>query len=434
MSVINQMLKDLEQRQEQMTPGRYQPPLRGRRIWWRAWPALGLPLLAYGALWLWSQVAPLEAVTPGETASPDLAGVATEGGEPAAQSEEMKPAPSAAPHQPLATAEPAPMSLAAQSASPEVAPGPSTMPAGRTAPQLESAEPAGRTASAQAQAEVVPTQALESAVSGPAQTELAPSAASGRAESAQLESRDDGALAQASDDELLGPDLYAGREASDAVTTQPSVEPQVSVEPQGSLEIEEVLLTPSQEAALQRRKANQAIARGDLAQARQALFRVLQQEPQDHLSRQRLAGLLYGEERLQEASALLEQGVVLAPHHADFRLLLARIALARGEKSSALAYLNSLDPEVRRNLDYYATRAALAQELGHYSAAAASYLQLTRAQPAEGRWWLGLAIAYDKQGRQLAARDAYLKAQGASGLSAAALNFAQQRYAQLEQG
>lgn len=397
MSVINQMLKDLEQRQGSIVAGRYQPPAPSRFTWWRAWPVLALPLLAYGVLRLWSVLQPAALPVP----QPVSAGV-------------------------VAT----PAALSAAIATSSLLPSQST--ASTPAHQasgiaqekgLLATEPATSASGAQASLMASPSAGVALAA---AERDSVLGEASSHGESAEpaAAAAEEKALAQASDDALLGPDLYA-----EGASTQGQTLP-----PQNSLDIEELHLSAAQEAALERRKANQAIAKGQLEQARQALFRVLQQEPLDHGSRERLAGLLYGEERLQEARSLLEQGVALAPRYADFRLLLARVTLAMGDKSSALGYLNSLEPDVSRNLDYYATRAALAQEVGQYAAAAASYQQLSRAQPGEGRWWLGLAIAYDKQGRQLAAREAYQRAETASGLSAAAHNFARERRMQLEQG
>ena len=397
MSVINQMLKDLEQRQGSIVAGRYQPPAPSRFTWWRAWPVLALPLLAYGVLRLWSVLQPAALPVP----QPVSAGVVAT---PAALSAAIATS-SLLPSQSTAST-PAHQASAIAQEKGQLATEPATSASGAQASLM--ASPSAGVALAAAERDSV----LGEASSHGEPAEPAAAAA------------EEKALAQASDDALLGPDLYA-----EGASTQGQTLP-----PQNSLDIEELHLSAAQEAALERRKANQAIAKGQLEQARQALFRVLQQEPLDHGSRERLAGLLYGEERLQEARSLLEQGVALAPRYADFRLLLARVTLAMGDKSSALGYLNSLEPDVSRNLDYYATRAALAQEVGQYAAAAASYQQLSRAQPGEGRWWLGLAIAYDKQGRQLAAREAYQRAETASGLSAAAHNFARERRMQLEQG
>jgi MSHA biogenesis protein MshN len=173
------------------------------------------------------------------------------------------------------------------------------------------------------------------------------------------------------------------------------------------------------------------VAKGQLDVARDAFSRVLANEPKDHEIRERLAGLLYGDGRVPEAQQLLEEGIRLAPARADFRLMQARLALSTGNKAQALQSLSGWEPPVASNLDYYATRAALAQELSQTSLAASSYRLLTQAQPAEARWWLGLGISLDKQGRPQAALEAYRKALGLP-LSAGSRHFVQQRIGQLE--
>ena len=252
------------------------------------------------------------------------------------------------------------------------------------------------------------------------------------------ETRDPAPGAPASQDNgleetLLGPDegpqlTEAALQTDDSTTTMTDEYP---AEPQGSLEIAEEHLSPQQEAALDRRKGLQALTKGQLDVARDSFSRVLANDPLDHQIRERLAGLLYGDGRIPEAQQLLDEGIRLAPSRADFRLMQARLALATGNKAAALQSLSGWEPPVSANLDYYATRAALAQELSQPGVAASSYQQLTVAQPAEPRWWLGLGIALDKQGRPLAALDAYRKALSLP-LSAGSRQFVQQRIEQLE--
>ena len=131
-------------------------------------------------------------------------------------------------------------------------------------------------------------------------------------------------------------------EALQAADIYPEEDLYAAPAPQASLKIEPVQLSPAQQAALDKRLARQAMASGDLANAREALDRVVRATPMDHESREQLAGLLYGEGRLSEARQLLEQGMALAPNYANFRLLLARLAQAMGDKPGALAYLQGL--------------------------------------------------------------------------------------------
>ena len=402
MSVINTMLKDLEQREGQTLSGRYQPPQPSR---WRlaliAWllALLCVPALAYGVWHLWLDH---PASAPAQTVvSPENAAIVAQA---STASAAIAPQTVSA-AVPVATAMPDPVVAAPVAAAPEVRPttvavAPAVVPASH---ELASAPAADLSSSAMAASVQIP--------------------------SAQATGKQDSGL----EETLLGPDegpqlTEAALQADDSTTTMTEEYP---AEPQGSLEIAEEHLSPQQEAALERRKGLQALTKGQLDVARDSFSRVLANDPLDHEIRERLAGLLYGDGRIPEAQQLLDEGIRLAPSRADFRLMQARLALAIGNKAAALQSLSGWEPPVSGNLDYYATRAALAQELSQPGLAASSYQQLTVAEPAEPRWWLGLGIALDKQGRPLAALDAYRKALSLP-LSAGSRQFVQQRIEQLE--
>ena len=386
MSVINSMLRDLEQREGQTLSGRYQPPAP-RRWSLLIGAALSLlivvPTLAY---WLW----------PGEGPS----------AEPVAAGPVVHSVPLAEKIAPLTVA-PAPSAAVASSAvvvtSAGVAP---------SATEVSSA--------------VAPTASQAPSGNSPARAAVVAAAA---LESSEFSSPQEPAASEEVDDALLGPD--EGPQPTEAAELVDASDMTVDEAPQGTLEIAEEHLSPQQEAALERRKGLQAISKGQLDVARDAFAQVLANDPLDHEIRERLAGLFYGEGRLPEAQQVLADGIRLAPAQANFRLMLARVTLASGNKAQALQTLSELEPMVSRNLDYYATRAALAQELEQPAVAARSYQQLVVVQPSEARWWLGLAIAMDKQGRALAALDAYRKALTLP-LSPASRQFVQQRIGQLE--
>ncbi|WP_409420973.1 tetratricopeptide repeat protein [Pseudaeromonas sp. ZJS20] len=382
MSVINQMLRDLEARQagsEQTNIYRPQPSA-GRGPWWLAGTALTL-LLAGGLAWQLGYLGRSVQASPVTAMAEPAPAVAAP---PAMESP-------AAP-----VAEPAPAPLATPVAS-------DTTAAAAVAPQAGDA--GGPTAETRLPAPLpeeeplfVDEETLQQPVSEPVAT-----------------------ASVQHPEALQAADIYPEEDLYGAPA------------PQASLKIEPVQLSPAQQAALDKRLARQAMASGDLANAREALDRVVRATPMDHESREQLAGLLYGEGRLSEARQLLEQGMALAPNYANFRLLLARLAQAMGDKPGALAYLQGLTPPVAANLDYYATRAALAQELGSLDEAVLSYQHLTQAQPANGRWWMGLGISLDKQGQMPQAKDAYRQALSRGQLGEAARQFVRQRLTQLEQ-
>ncbi|WP_429117606.1 tetratricopeptide repeat protein [Aeromonas veronii] len=225
-------------------------------------------------------------------------------------------------------------------------------------------------------------------------------------------------------DEELQPELYAELAAEQQAVASAPRKP-------GILKIETVELSAKELAALAERKATTAMAKGSLRDAQDNYYQVLAHDPYNQGAREQLAGLLYGEGRLTEARQLLEEGIRLDPQQADFRLLLARLAINEGQQQQALGWLSGYQPDLASNLDYYATWAGLTQELGQNADAAALYVKLLRQQPDQGRWWLGLGVAEDGQGHSQRALDAYRNALLHGNLGEASTNWLEQRIGQL---
>lgn len=225
-------------------------------------------------------------------------------------------------------------------------------------------------------------------------------------------------------DEELQPELYAELAAEQQAVASTPRKPSV-------LKIETVELSAKELAALAERKATTAMAKGSLRDAQDNYYQVLAHDPYNQGAREQLAGLLYGEGRLTEARQLLEEGIRLDPQQADFRLLLARLAISEGQQQQALGWLSGYQPDLASNMDYYATWAGLTQELGQNADAAALYVKLLRQQPDQGRWWLGLGVAEDGQGHSQRALDAYRNALLHGNLGEASTNWLEQRIGQL---
>lgn len=391
MSVINQMLKDLERRQPGEGAAVYVAPAR-RQGWWMLvltlLCTLALAILGWRTWIYWQQSQRVQ--TPPAEARSTSAG---------SQAEPLSPTPAAA--SPVSSAQPSAL-LAGAPASAATATEPSAEEAVAASPAL-AAEPAMDEAPASAEQDPLPDE--------------------------QLASRDDPAEGSYDDvapsDEELQPDLQAELAAEqEAIAAAPPRKP-------GVLKIETVELSDAELAALAERKATTAMAKGQMREAQDQYYQVLAHDPHNQGAREQLAGLLYGEGRLAEAGQVLEEGLRLAPQQADFRLMLARVALAGGDRQKALDWLAGYQPDLAANLDYYATWAGLTQELGQNAQAAELYVRLLRQQPDQGRWWLGLGVAEDGQGHGQRALDAYRNAQLHGNLGAASSNWLEQRIAQL---
>lgn len=376
MSVINQMLKDLDRRQQEAEGAAvYVAPVR-QQGWWMLVLTL-LCTLALGILgwrtwifWQQSQRASL----------------------PVAQVEALHTAPAAAPSSPLAVvATTQAVSSAAPVAKVPAASAEST--AARVAPSVAEQVPADEAVLAD---EGNPEEALGD--------ETIPS------------------------DEELQPDLYAELAAEQSAEEAPA--PAAPRKP-GILKIETVELSDAELATLAERKATTAMAKGRMQEAQDGYYEVLAHDPHNQGAREQLAGLLYGAGRLTEAAQVLEEGLRLDPAQADLRLLLARVAISGGDRQKALDWLTGYQPDIASNLDYYATWAGLAQELGQPVQASEMYVRLLRQQPDQGRWWLGLGVAEDGQGHRQRALDAYRNAQLHGNLGEASTQWLEQRIGQL---
>lgn len=376
MSVINQMLKDLDKRQQEAEGAAvYVAPLR-QQGWWMLVLTL-LCTLALGILgwrtwifWQQSQRASL----------------------PAAQVEAPRTAPAVAPSAPLAVV--------------------------ATTQAVSSAAPVAK----------VPAASAESTAA-----RVAPSAAE-QAPADEAVLADEGNLEEALGDETipsdeeLQPDLYAELAAEQSAEEAPA--PAAPRKP-GILKIETVELSDAELATLAERKATTAMAKGRMQEAQDGYYEVLAHDPHNQGAWEQLAGLLYGAGRLTEAAQVLEEGLRLDPAQADLRLLLARVAISGGDRQKALDWLTGYQPDIASNLDYYATWAGLAQELGQPVQASEMYVRLLRQQPDQGRWWLGLGVAEDGQGHRQRALDAYRNAQLHGNLGEASTQWLEQRIGQL---
>lgn len=188
-------------------------------------------------------------------------------------------------------------------------------------------------------------------------------------------------------------------------------------EASSSLKIERKQLDIPTLIAQHKKKAQQALNKRDMRLARAYLDKILTLDPNQDDTRIELASLYFGSNQISKAKSLLQQGLVISPKNPEFRLLLARIFLKRKNSAQAYYYLKALKPPVKGNVDYHAMLAALAQKNKDSKIAQASYLGLVKTQPDKAQWWLGLAIAQDSLGQLDEARISYQQAQNMGQLS-----------------
>ncbi len=152
------------------------------------------------------------------------------------------------------------------------------------------------------------------------------------------------------------------------------------------------------------------IARGQEQAGVIKLKRALTLQPKHSKAREMLAVLYLQQQRISEAGAILTQGMQLQPEQYAFREIYARVLMAEKKLPEAIAMLNAVTPGIDNRPNYYALLAGLYQQNKQYGEAAALYLELIKKKPQYSHWWLGMAISLENMGKNKEAISAYKKA------------------------
>ena len=199
-----------------------------------------------------------------------------------------------------------------------------------------------------------------------------------------------------------------------------------------TLKISRKQLSPRELAKQKLIRAEQALNNNDISQAETLFEDVLLVMPEHKSARKQLAALWFGRQAYSDALNLLSQGIYISPNDNEFRLMNARVYLQQNRVQQAFATLNTMQGvnEVV-NVEYQSLRATTAQQLNEFSFAAQAYQILVSIDPSAARWWLGLAVAHDSNSEFEQASNAYQMALNKSGLSGSAETFARQRIIEL---
>jgi len=149
---------------------------------------------------------------------------------------------------------------------------------------------------------------------------------------------------------------------------------------------------------------------GQLDKAIQRLAILVEKYPNDHVARESLIRFLIQSDRQEQAEEHLAAGLRLQPHYPPFIEIKARFLVDNGQVFQALHLLKKAPPALATYPEYYSFLAALYQRLGQLPAAENLYQQLTALHPEKGVWWLGLAVTEEALGKTAQAMEAYGKA------------------------
>lgn len=146
---------------------------------------------------------------------------------------------------------------------------------------------------------------------------------------------------------------------------------------------------------------------GKQAAAVVILKKILLIAPESHDARQTLATIYLQRGEIQQALDLLNAGLNNTPKDIAFIQLSARALLSQGKPEQALELMQTISPAIQTAPDFYALLAVVQQRLGDFMFAAEIYQQLVSAYPGKGTWWVGLGISLQTVGQNNAAVQAY---------------------------
>lgn len=203
-----------------------------------------------------------------------------------------------------------------------------------------------------------------------------------------------------------------------AARTKPQAEDQ--------LEIHRHPQTPQQQAIVRYQEALALLREHRNDEAEGKLREALHLDPANGDAAEALGVLLINEGRTVEAAPIIDAARRLHKQQPMLELLAARIRLAQGDVAGATALLEKGLPFSGQTPEYVALLAALYQKQKRYDDSVRAYQRAIVLDPSVGAWWVGLGISEEGAGNSHDAVSAYTRALRRN-LTPALHSYAQQR-------
>ena len=209
-----------------------------------------------------------------------------------------------------------------------------------------------------------------------------------------------------------------------------STDEKAAVQPSGdTLPLKQI--SPAQHADAEFRKAVALMQQGRIADALAGYEAALRLDAGHDAARQALGALLLAGQRGAEAERVLQDGLGVKPGHTGFAMLLARLQVERGAVELATATLEKTLIQAERQADYHAFFAALLQRQNRQEEAIVHYRIALQLVPDNGIWLMGYGISLQAVQRTDEARDAYSRALESQTLSPELRAFVQMKLKEL---
>ncbi len=197
---------------------------------------------------------------------------------------------------------------------------------------------------------------------------------------------------------------------------QASAASEEEVEPASAIEKRIRPLRPEQQAEKAYQEGYRLLQRGDRDGAERKWREALGHEPRHIASREGLVGLYLSQGRNVEAGELLAKGLEYHPGYGQFALLAARLQMENGQTAAALAILEKALEADNQSADFLAFLAALYQREKLYDKSVAAYQRALTLQPRNAVWWMGIGISLEGAGKPKEALTAYREARKSGNL------------------
>lgn len=182
---------------------------------------------------------------------------------------------------------------------------------------------------------------------------------------------------------------------------------------EGTLTLSRNRSTPDQ---LLKRGIN-AYHKGKIREGLEQISKALEINPAHVEARSTLVNLLISRNNIPDAIQTLESGMEILPAQYDWVELKAKLLVKMNKRSDAIEALMSTGPDINTDPDYYAFLAALLQQQGRNEEAVVYYQNVLNVRGDNGVWWMGLGISLERTGYIEKAEDAYKNAARDNSLS-----------------
>ncbi len=178
--------------------------------------------------------------------------------------------------------------------------------------------------------------------------------------------------------------------------------------------------------------AKQAIQFGLYSEAISDLNNILAQSKQHIEARNLLAATYFKQQDISSAQQVLQAGISQNPDVLQWRIMLSKILIMQQQYDDVLKLLSD-DFETQANFEFWVLQGTAAQSANQHNKALNSFKQLTKLQPSQAKWWLALATSKDALGEYPDAKHLYKVALDLGGLNTAMTQHALQRLVALKE-